>query len=95
MTTRAIGQTRLDGLFVFAIVYLVFIYLPVLFLPLFSFNDAIYVAFPLKGFTLKWYQQMVNNPGLLHALMNSVKIGASVPTCGASWPLSRLRSRSR
>lgn len=69
---------RPDGFAVYAVVYLTFIYLPVLFLPLFSFNDSIYVAFPLKGFTLKWYEQMMNNAGLLEALWNSVKIGAIV-----------------
>ena len=31
---------------------------PVLFLPLFSFNNSIYIAFPLKGFTVKWYESM-------------------------------------
>ena len=63
---------------IYAVVYLVFLYLPIFFLPLFSFNDSIYIAFPLKGFTLQWYHEMVNNPGLIEALMNSVKIGASV-----------------
>lgn len=74
----ATGTRRLDGFAVYAIAYLVFIYLPVLFLPLFSFNDSIYIAFPLKGFTLQWYRNMVDNPGLLDALMNSVKVGATV-----------------
>ena len=69
---------RWDGFMIYAVVYLVFIYLPVLFLPLFSFNDSIYVAFPLKGFTVQWYKDMVNNPGLIDALMNSVKVGAVV-----------------
>jgi spermidine/putrescine transport system permease protein len=68
----------LDGFAVYAVVYLTFIYLPVLFLPLFSFNDSIYVAFPLKGFTFEWYEKMVSNPGLIDALMNSVKVGAVV-----------------
>ena len=44
----------------YSIVYLVFIYLPVFLLPLFSFNDAIYVAFPMKGFTLKWWGGVVD-----------------------------------
>lgn len=68
----------IDGFLIYAIIYLVFIYLPVLFLPLFSINDSIYVTFPLKGFTLEWYRQMADNPGLVEALMNSVKIGSVV-----------------
>ena len=38
--------------------YLVFLYLPVLLLPLFSFNDGTIVAFPIKGWTLEWYRQL-------------------------------------
>jgi spermidine/putrescine transport system permease protein len=74
------GRTwwRPDGFLVYAVAYLVFIYLPVLFLPLFSFNSSKYIAFPLKGFTLKWYQQMLNSPDMLEALMNSIKVGLIV-----------------
>ena len=69
---------RYGGLGVYAVVYLVFIYVPVLFLPLFSFNDSLYVAFPLKGFTLKWYDDMANNVSLLRALGNSIQVAAAV-----------------
>lgn len=60
---------------VYALIYLAFLYIPVLFLPLFSFNDAIYIAFPLKGFTTQWYGQMLTNEPMHAALMNSVKVG--------------------
>lgn len=65
---------------VYAAVYLAFIYIPVLLLPLFSFNDGLYIAFPLKGFTLKWYESMLANEGMHKALWNSVQValGASV-----------------
>ncbi|MDH3473116.1 MAG: ABC transporter permease [Rhodospirillales bacterium] len=69
---------RLDSFAVYAVAYLVFLYLPVLFLPLFSFNESIYIAFPLKGFTFEWYEAMVSNAGLIAALTNSVKVGAVV-----------------
>lgn len=78
MRRGAPGKKRFGGLAVYAVIYLVFIYVPVLFLPLFSFNDSIYVAFPLKGFTLAWYEKMVNSPGLLEALANSIKVGVTV-----------------
>jgi len=51
---------RPDGFYIYAVLYLIFIYLPVLFLPVFSFNNSKYIAFPLKGFTLKWYEAMIN-----------------------------------
>ncbi|MDX1401764.1 MAG: ABC transporter permease [Kiloniellales bacterium] len=63
-------------LLVYAVAYLTFLYAPVLFLPLFSFNDAIYIAFPLKGFTTQWYEQMFSNEPMHAALVNSLKVGA-------------------
>lgn len=64
------------GLFAYAIFYLSFLYLPVLFLPVFSFNDSVFISFPLTGFTTKWYGQMLADSGMLHALGNSLKVGA-------------------
>lgn len=63
---------------VYAVIYLAFVYIPVLFLPLFSFNDSIYIAFPLKGFTFEWYGKMANSPGLLDAMYNSIQVAAIV-----------------
>lgn len=71
-------KSRLGGLGIYTIAYLAFIYGPVMMLPVFSFNESIYVAFPLKGFTLKWYEEMISNPGMLEALTNSLKVGAVV-----------------
>ncbi len=62
----------------YAVFYILFLYGPVLLLPLFSFNDSIFAAFPLKGFTLQWYTQMVENASLMEALGNSLKVGVSV-----------------
>ena len=62
----------------YTIIYLIFIYLPILFLPLFSFNDGIYVAFPMKGFTLNWWVEMVTQPGMHKALSNSIAVAVPV-----------------
>ncbi len=72
------NSSKFSSLTIYAIIYLAFIYVPVLFLPLFSFNDSIYVAFPLKGFTLDWYSSMADSDGLVHALTNSIKVGVVV-----------------
>ncbi len=61
----------------FAVAYLLFLYLPVLFLPIFSFNDSIFVAFPLKGFTTKWYEQAFADDNMLRALTASLQVGAA------------------
>ena len=55
--------------------YLAFLYVPVLFLPLFSFNDSRFIAFPLEGFTLRWYQEMLADRNLLASLWASLKLG--------------------
>ncbi len=78
MKRTSFGQERFGALGLYTIAYLAFIYIPVLFLPLFSFNDSIYIAFPLKGFTLEWYEQMINSKALVAALMNSLKVGVVV-----------------
>lgn len=65
-------------LLTYAVLFLVFIYVPVLLLPLFSINDGQYVAFPICGLTFKWYEQMFEADQLRRALMNSVKVGVCV-----------------
>ena len=37
-----------------------FLYLPILLLILFSFNDSLTLVFPLKGFTLRWYGELLD-----------------------------------
>ena len=61
---------------IYAVAYLAFLYIPVLFLPLFSFNDSVYVTFPLKGFTTEWYESMFSDEQMQAALWNSIKVGA-------------------
>lgn len=60
---------------IYAVLFLAFLYIPVLLLPLFSFNDSIYIAFPIKGWTLSWYQEMFTNEPMFAALMNSIRVG--------------------
>jgi spermidine/putrescine transport system permease protein len=72
------NRSPLTALGIYTVGYVVLIYLPVLFLPLFSFNDSIYIAFPIKGFTLQWYEEMVQNDAMLGALKNSIKVGVVV-----------------
>ena len=86
---------RPDGFYIYAVLYLIFIYLPVLFLPLFSFNNSKYIAFPLKGFTLKWYEAMINNPPILNALMNSIKIGLTVAILSTIFGLLAAKAVTR
>src|SRR5690349_24917317 len=65
-------------LYLYAVLFLLFLYGPILLAPLFSFNDSIFATFPLKGFTLRHYAEMANNTGLLQALRNSLMVATAV-----------------
>ncbi|HUF55059.1 MAG TPA: ABC transporter permease [Thermohalobaculum sp.] len=80
MSDKAGAQRGNRPLLFYAIGYLAFLYIPVLFLPLFSFNDSIYVAFPLSGFTTEWYSVVLADEPMQAALVNSLKVGAAVAT---------------
>lgn len=66
-----------NWLTIYALLYIVFLYLPVVFLPIFSFNTSAVPNFPLTGFTLKWYQELPRTPALLDAAWNSLLVGVS------------------
>ncbi len=92
---------RSPGLFVYALVYLGFLYVPVLLLPLFSFNDSIFIAFPLSGFTTRWYAEMLQDEEMHAALANTLKVGAAAALLStilgllAARALTRYRLRGR
>lgn len=50
------------------------LYLPILLLIVFSLNDSTLLVFPLKGFTLKWYQQLGGATELLQSLSYSLMV---------------------
>ena len=79
----------------YAVFYLAFLYIPVLFLPLFSFNDSIYVAFPMKGFTLEWYRSLLDNAPLRQALANSLKVAAAASIVATSIAVFAAKSFTR
>ncbi|MBI2257193.1 MAG: ABC transporter permease [Proteobacteria bacterium] len=79
----------------FAVLYLAFLYVPVLLLPLFSFNDNIYVTLPFKGFTLKWYENLMANSALQAALWASVKVGVGVSIGSTFFGLLAARAMTR
>jgi ABC-type spermidine/putrescine transport system permease subunit II len=74
---------------------------PLVILVVFSFNDSSVLAFPLDGFTTKWYSQALADPTLRRALMNSFSVAFIVaPLCLvlgtlAAFGLTRFRFRGR
>jgi spermidine/putrescine transport system permease protein len=79
--------------------YIVFLYLPMALIPLFSFNDSIQAAFPLKGFTFAWYRVLFDNERLHAALGNTLIVGTVAATlatgCGTLIAYASARRRGR
>lgn len=59
---------------IYAIAYLVFLYAPIILLPIFAFNDATIIAFPLSGFTTEWFGELMTTKALHGAVQNSIFI---------------------
>ena len=83
------------GLKAYAVFYLAFLYVPVLFLPLFSFNDSAFIAFPLTRFTLRWYREMWDDAALGQALANSLKVGSATALISTLLGLLAARALTR
>jgi len=74
---------------------LALLYLPIVILFVFSFNDSPIVAFPLRGFTLEWYERVVSSTPLLRAVWTSfqVAIGSSLVATALGTMLALLLTR--
>ncbi len=70
-------QTRwaLNG---WAIAILVFLYLPIAFLVLFSFETSPTPGLPITGLTLRWYGEMLGDSKIQTAVLNSVLVAVIV-----------------
>lgn len=65
---------RSSVLLAYSLAVLAFLYLPLIILAMYSFNDSRINAV-WSGFTLKWYQALFNNTRVLEALTNTLIIG--------------------
>ena len=98
-SAKRIRPTRL-ALVVWTILVLVFLYLPIALIVVFSFNESALNIF-WQGFTTKWYGAVFQDEQLMLALRNSLII-AGITTCGATllgtsggWLLYRYRFPAR
>lgn len=88
-------KRRTGLLNVYAISFLFFLYGPLLLIVLFSFNDSLYVAFPFKGLTLKWYRGLLDYPGLLSAFRNTITVAIPVSLSCTALGLLTARTLTR
>src|SRR5829696_458468 len=54
---------------------LAFIYIPLLVIALYAFNERRTQTWPIPGLTLEWFGKAFDNPGVRDALWTSVKAG--------------------
>lgn len=86
---------RLPALRTYAYVYLLFLYAPIILLPVFAFNDGTIIAFPLKGFTTEWFRQMAANETLRTAVENSLLIALSASIMATTLGVFAARAATR
>ena len=84
-----------NWLLVYAVAYMVFLYAPVVLLPLFAFNDATIVAFPLSGFTTKWFTVLWETEALHGAVRNSLIVAVSSALIATMLGASAARAMAR
>jgi len=76
---RITRRTMEVGIVVFMLALL---YLPLLLLAAFSFNDSIILSLPFKGFTTRWYTEAFDDPRMRTGLTNSIWIATIItPIC--------------
>lgn len=61
---------------VFALLLFAFLYVPVIVLVVYSFNDNSIMKLPLSGFTLGWYKSAFANTQIIDALTNSLIVAS-------------------
>jgi spermidine/putrescine transport system permease protein len=79
----------------YAFAYLLFLYAPIILLPLFAFNDGVVIAFPLSGFTTEWFAAMLDDPPLHDAVRNSLIIAVSVAILSTTLGVFAARASTR
>lgn len=70
-------QTR-GCLMILTIAVIAFLYIPIAFLILFSFEEADTPGLPITGLTMHWYQQMLSDTAIQTAVYNSVTVAVVV-----------------
>lgn len=81
---RAVRSAKRQWLWGYTVLFAVLLYLPSVFILIFSFNSGIHIAFPLKEWTFDWYRQMAQDDALLTAAFNSLKVASAASLCATA-----------
>jgi spermidine/putrescine transport system permease protein len=80
---------------IYAIGYLLFLYAPIFLLPIFAFNDSTIIAFPLDGFTTKWFSELTTVSALHDAVGNSLLIAVTSAVLATSLGICAASAATR
>jgi spermidine/putrescine transport system permease protein len=80
------------GLRAYTIVYLIFLYAPIVLLPIFAFNSGTIIAFPLESFSTRWFVALSENAALIDAVQNSLFIAICTSICATVLGICAARS---
>ncbi len=86
---------KVSGLKVYAFLFLIFLYGPIILLPIFAFNDSTVVAFPLRGFTTQWFQEVWADSDLWQAVRNSLLVACVSSVIAATFGIFAARASTR
>ncbi|OFW76947.1 MAG: hypothetical protein A2Z48_02890 [Actinobacteria bacterium RBG_19FT_COMBO_70_19] len=78
------SRPRHVGLWVYFWLYIGLLYMPLLVLAAFSMHDSDLLALPWKGFSVRWYHEMLHAPALLRSLRISVVVALLSATIAVS-----------
>jgi spermidine/putrescine transport system permease protein len=90
---------RMSWLTLYTVSVVIFLFLPVLLIVLFSFHRTPSLSFPFEGFSLRWYREAINRSDLLPALKNSLVVASLTASFSAllgtlaGFGLTRIRSK--
>jgi spermidine/putrescine transport system permease protein len=88
-------MNKAGGLRLYAIIYLIFLYAPIVLLPMFAFNNSKVIAFPLSGFTTEWFSQMWADVQLFRSLKNSMIVSVSTAILATMLGIFAARASTR
>jgi spermidine/putrescine transport system permease protein len=71
---------RIPWLLIFCVIIVIYLFFPIFIIALFSFNDSPSISFPIRGFSLRWYANVIGGPIFLSALKNTLIVGVITTT---------------
>lgn len=86
---------KIPTLRIYTIAYLIFLYCPIVILPIFAFNNSTAVAFPLQGFTTEWFVNIFHDDVLARALKNSLIVASISSVLSATLGVFAARASTR